>query len=194
MEVNDGPRTTTHQPRRKNMAGQSPRKKNKHVDVVHIVRKVRTQLEHQSAQLQAAGQLREKIRDNLRSQMQRMNFPSDVIDDLLGQHLEWVLDPDIFWISKRPVIGPILNFFRKIIRPIIKLFFNPDALLHSINRLSYLVVFQQKLIEDLLVENELRKMDDSQRRPQNGIRNNPRKHPSRASYRTRQRRSKKRTS
>ncbi len=176
------------------MAGQSPRKKTQRVDVVHIVRKIRTRLEHQSAQLQAAGQLREKVRDNLRSQLQRMNFPPDIVDDLLGHHLEWIFDPDVFWTSKRPGIGPILNFFRKIMRPFVKLFFNPDPLLHSLNRLSYLVLFQQKLIEDLLVEHELHKMDDLQKQSPNSNMNHSRKRSSRESYRNRRRKPSKKRS
>ncbi len=125
------------------------------VDVVQIVQQIRRQIEEQHTEQATASQVRQGVRDRLLIQWRQLPFPEDVKKDLADCQLQWLFDPDAFWSSRRPGWGPVIKAFRHLFRPFVKLFFNPDPLLHYVHRLSYLVQFQHQLIEDLLVEREL---------------------------------------
>ena len=124
------------------------------VDVVQIVQQVRKTIEKREARMDNAGTTRERVRDRMIHRITRASMPEDVKRDLIEARMEWVFDPETFWWSRRPVLGSFLNLLRRLARPLVKLFFNPDALLHHVNRLSYLVMYQQQLLEDLMVELE----------------------------------------
>ncbi len=136
------------------------RKNRKSVDVVQIVNQVRRTIEKREARMDTAGAVRERVRGQLIHRIQRAPIPEDVKQDLIDARMEWIFDPSAFWWSRRPGIGPLLNLFRRLTRPLVKIFFNPDAMLHHLNRLSYLVMYQQQLIEDLMVEIELQKLPE----------------------------------
>ena len=125
------------------------------IDVVQIVRQIRQQIEEQHMANATAANVRQQVRAQMRTLLQQAPYPSDVKKDLIDQDLAWIFDPQSFWYSRRPVWGAIINVLRRILRPIVKLFFNPDPLLHYMHRMSYWLAFQQQLIEDLMVEREL---------------------------------------
>ncbi|MCS7311866.1 MAG: hypothetical protein NZ742_03005 [Acidobacteria bacterium] len=125
------------------------------VDVVQIVQQIRRQIEERHTEQATASQVRQEVRDRLLIQWCQLPLPEDVKKDVADQQLRWLLDPEAFWFSRRPGWGPVINLFRRLFRPFVKLFFNPDPLLHHVHRLSYIVQFQIQLIEDLLVEREL---------------------------------------
>ncbi len=125
------------------------------IDVVQIVRQIRQQIEEQHMANATAASVRQQVRAQIRNLLQQAPYPGDVKKDLLDQDLLWIFDPQSFWYSRRPVWGAVINVLRRILRPIVKLFFNPDPLLHHIHRMSYWMAFQQQLIEDLMVEREL---------------------------------------
>jgi len=160
--------------------GMEKRRSGPKVDVVQIVQQIRRQIEAQHTEQATASQVRQEVRDRLLIQWRQLPFPEDVKKDVADQRLQWLFDPDAFWFSRRPGWGPIINFFRRLFRPIVKLFFNPDPLLHHVHRLSYLVQFQTQLIEDLLVERELlqRKPPDDPGRPRRFSRARSRRKPS----------------
>lgn len=138
-----------------------PRKSEpKNVDVVQIVQQVRRTIEKRESRFDNAGTTRERVRDRLIHKISRAPMPDDVKQDLINARMEWIFDPESFWWSRRPGIGPFINMFRRIAKPIVKLFFNPDAVLHHLNRLSYLVIYQQQLIEDLFVDLEFNRQKE----------------------------------
>lgn len=146
------------------------------VDVVQIVQQIRRQIEEQHTAQATASQVRQEVRDRLLIQWRQLPFPEDVKKDVADRQLQWVLDPDAVWVSRRPGWGPVLTLLRRLFRPLLKVFFNPDPLLHYVHRLGYIVQFQNQVIEDLLVERELLRRDSSDRpRPRRFSRSGRRK-------------------
>lgn len=140
------------------------RKPSIQVDVVRIVRQIRQQIEQRHEAQAKASQVRAEIREQMRILWDQSPFPDDVKKDIADRDLLWIFDPQQFWFSQRRRWGFLINMIHRLLRPLVKLFFNPDAVLHYMHRLGYLVAFQNQLLEDLLVERELYRRGTSKRR------------------------------
>jgi hypothetical protein len=106
------------------------------VDVEQIMRQVRARIEEKRQGLYTDEELEEIARRRLDAVLDAHEFNSDLISDFRSEPARWnyQFSAETVYRSSRGVVGQILERIRRVLRPVQKLFWNPNPMISALSR------------------------------------------------------------
>jgi len=128
--------------------------KSEDVDVDEIMRSIRKRIEEKKQGLYTDEEIREIAEHRLDAVLDAHEFNSDFIADFRSEHGRWNyhFGPETIYRSSRGGVGGILEAVRRLLRPIQKLFWNPNPMISALSRQSDLNTYYVHLLHNLAVE------------------------------------------
>jgi hypothetical protein len=108
------------------------------VDVEEIMRAIRKRIAEKKQGLYTDEEIREIAERRLQAVLDPHEFSSDLGSELAALRSDWDLrmGPETPYASSHGTVGRLLEATRRLLRPIHKLFWNPDTLVWSLGRQS----------------------------------------------------------
>jgi hypothetical protein len=124
------------------------------VDVEEIMRSIRKRIEEKKQGLYTDDEIREIAERRLDAVLDAHEFNSDFIADFRAQQQRWNFQfgPETLYRSSRGAVGQMLEAMRRVLRPIQKLFWNPNPMISALSRQSDLNSYYVHLLHSLAVE------------------------------------------
>jgi hypothetical protein len=124
------------------------------VDVDAIMRAIRKRIEEKKQGLYTDEEIREIAEHRLDAVLDAHEFNSDFISDFRSQPGRWNyhFGPETIYRSSRGGVGGILEAIRGVLRPLQKLFWNPNPMIAALSRQSDLNTYYVHLLHNLAVE------------------------------------------
>jgi hypothetical protein len=124
------------------------------VDVEAIMAGIRQRIEEKSKGLYTEAEVREIADHRLDAVLDAHDFKSDFIEDFRAAPAQWNFEfsaETVYW-SSRGALGRVLGFVRRVLRPVQKLFWNPNPMISALSRQSDLNAYYVHLLHNLAVE------------------------------------------
>jgi len=124
------------------------------VDVEAIMRSIRKRIEEKKQGLYTDEELRDIAERRLDAVLDAHEFNSDFIADFRSQQGGWNFQfgPQTLYRSSRGAVGQILETVRRLLRPLQKLFWNPNPMISALSRQSDLNSYYVHLLHNLALE------------------------------------------
>lgn len=124
------------------------------VSVDEIMRLVRKRIEEKRQTLYTDEEIRAIAEHRLDAVLDAHDFNSDFIADFREGPVRWNYQfaPDTLYRSSRGVVGRALETARRVLKPIQKLFWNPNPLISALSRQSDLNAYYVHLLHNMAVE------------------------------------------
>jgi len=124
------------------------------VNVEEIMRAIRKRIEEKKGGLYTDEEVREIAEHRLDAVLDAHEFNSDFISDFRAQPARWNFrfDADTVFRSSRGGLGSVLETVRRLLRPVQKLFWNPNPMIAALSRQSDLNAYYVHLLHNLAVE------------------------------------------
>jgi hypothetical protein len=124
------------------------------VDVEAIMRSIRKRIEEKKQGLYTEDEIREIASHRLDAVLDAHDFNSDFITDFRAQPARWNFQfgADEVYRSSRGALGRALEAIRRLLRPVQKLFWNPNPMIAALSRQSDLNAYYVHLLHNLAVE------------------------------------------
>ena len=124
------------------------------VDVEAIMSAIRKRIEEKRKGLYTDEEIREIADHRLDAVLDAHEFNSDFIKDFRAEPARWnfLFGAETVYESSRGAVGRILQALRRILRPIQKLFWNPNPMISALSRQSDLNRYYVHLLHNLAVE------------------------------------------
>jgi hypothetical protein len=124
------------------------------VDVEAIMRSIRKRIEEKKKGLYTDEEIREIAERRLDGVLDAHEFNSDLIEDFRDEPARWnyQFSPDAIYRSSRGLPGRLLESLRRALRPIQKLFWNPNPMISALSRQSDLNSYYIHLFHNLTLE------------------------------------------
>jgi hypothetical protein len=128
--------------------------RSKDVDVEAIMRAIRKRIDEKRQGLYTEEEIREIADHRLDAVLDAHEFNSDFIKDFRSDPGQWNFQfgADTVYRSSRGAVGQVLGLIRRILRPIQKLFWNPNPMISALSRQSDLNAYYVHLLHNLAVE------------------------------------------
>src|SRR5271169_1807488 len=124
------------------------------VDVEAIMDAIRKRIEEKRKGLYSDDEIREIAEHRLDAVLDAHDFNSDFIKDFRAQPERWnfAFGERTLYESSRGAVGRVLQIVRRVLRPIQKLFWNPNPMISALSRQSDLNAYYVHLLHNLAVE------------------------------------------
>jgi hypothetical protein len=124
------------------------------VDVEAIMSSIRKRIEEKRKGLYTEEEVREIAEHRLDAVLDAHDFNSDFIRDFRASPSRWnfLFGADTVYESSRGAVGRLLHLLRRILRPVQKLFWNPNPMIAALSRQSDLNAYYVHLLHNLAVE------------------------------------------
>jgi hypothetical protein len=124
------------------------------VDVDEIMRLVRKRIEEKRQTLYTDDEIRAIAEHRLDSVLDAHDFNSDFIADFRAEPVQWnyQFGPETLYRSSRGMVGRALEASRRVLRPLQKLFWNPNPMISALSRQSDLNAYYVHLLHNMAVE------------------------------------------
>ena len=124
------------------------------VDVEAIMRSIRKRIEEKKQGLYTEDEIREIANHRLDAVLDAHEFNSDFITDFRSQPSRWNFQfgADEVYRSSRGALGRALEAIRRLLRPVQKLFWNPNPMIAALSRQSDLNSYYIHLMHNMAVE------------------------------------------
>jgi len=124
------------------------------VDVEEIMRAIRKRIDEKKQKLYSDDEIREIADRRLDAVLDAHDFNSDLIADFRTHPERWnfAFDAETLYRSSRGLVGTVLRGLRGALRPVQKLFWNPNPLISALSRQSELNKYYVHLLHNLAVE------------------------------------------
>jgi hypothetical protein len=128
--------------------------RSKDVDVEAIMRAIRKRIDEKRQGLYTEEEIREIADHRLDAVLDAHEFNSDFIKDFREGPGRWNFQfgADTVYKSSRGAVGQVLGLIRRVLRPIQKLFWNPNPMISALSRQSDLNAYYVHLLHNLAVE------------------------------------------
>jgi hypothetical protein len=128
--------------------------KSEDVDVEAIMRSIRKRIEEKRRGLYTDEEIREIANHRLDAVLDAHEFNSDFISDFRAEPSRWNFQfgADTVYRSSRGAVGRLLAFVRGALKPVQKLFWNPNPMIAALSRQSDLNAYYVHLLHSLAVE------------------------------------------
>jgi hypothetical protein len=126
----------------------------KDVDVERIMRSIRQRIEQKRQGLYSDDEIREIAEHRLDAVLDAHEFNSDFIADFRSQPGRWnfSFDPETLYRSSRGALGQLLESVRGLLKPVQKLFWNPNPMIAALSRQASLNSYYVHVLHGLAVE------------------------------------------
>jgi hypothetical protein len=124
------------------------------VDVEAIMASIRKRIEEKRKGLYTEDEIREIAEHRLDAVLDAHEFNSDFIKDFRAAPERWnfLFGAETVYESSRGAVGRLLYLLRRWLRPIQKLFWNPNPMISALSRQSDLNAYYVHLLHSLAVE------------------------------------------
>jgi len=124
------------------------------VDVEEIMRAIRKRIEEKKQGLYTDDEIAEIARHRLDSVLDAHEFNSDFVADFRDDPGRWnfAFSPQTIYRSSRGFVGQLLERARALLRPVQKLFWNPNPMISALSRQSDLNAYYVQVLHNLTVE------------------------------------------
>jgi hypothetical protein len=124
------------------------------VDVEAIMSSIRKRIEEKRKGLYTEDEIREIAEHRLDAVLDAHEFNSDFIKDFRAEPSRWnfVFGAETVYESSRGAVGRVLYALRGFLRPIQKVFWNPNPMISALSRQSDLNAYYVHLLHNLAVE------------------------------------------
>jgi hypothetical protein len=124
------------------------------VDVEAIMAGIRKRIEEKSRGLYTEEEVQEIADHRLDAVLDAHDFNSDFIKDFRAEPTRWnyLFSADTVYRSSRGAVGQVLGLVRRVLRPVQKLFWNPNPMISALSRQSDLNAYTIQLLHNLAVE------------------------------------------
>jgi hypothetical protein len=128
--------------------------KSEDVNVEEIMRSIRQRIEEKMKGLYTEEEIREIAEHRLDAVLDAHDFNSDLISDFRSEPARWnfLFDPETIYRSSRGAVGKALATIRRLLRPVQKLFWNPNPMISALSRQSDLNNYYIHLFHNLALE------------------------------------------
>ena len=124
------------------------------VDVEAIMRSIRKRIEEKRQGLYSDEEIREIAEHRLEAVLDAHEFNSDFVAEFRARQGRWNFQfgPETIYRSSRGVVGQMLERARSLLKPVQKLFWNPNPMIAALSRQSDLNAYYVHLLHNLAVE------------------------------------------
>jgi hypothetical protein len=124
------------------------------VSVDEIMRLVRKRIEEKRQTLYTDEEIRAIAEHRLDAVLDAHEFNSDFIADFRAEPVRWNYQfaPEAIYRSSRGVVGRLLETSRRLLKPIQKLFWNPNPMIAALSRQSDLNSYYVHLLHNMATE------------------------------------------
>lgn len=124
------------------------------VDVEEIMRAIRKRIEEKRKGLYTDDEIREIAEHSLDAVLDAHDFNSDFVSDFRAEPQRWnfQFNPQTIYRSSRGFVGQLLERVRSLLRPVQKLFWNPNPMIAALSRQSDLNSYYVHLLHNLALE------------------------------------------
>jgi len=126
----------------------------KDVDVERIMRSIRQRIEEKRQGLYSDEEIREIAEHRLDAVLDAHEFNSDFIADFRAQPGRWNFSfgPQTLYLSSRGALGQLLERVRGLLKPVQKLFWNPNPMISALSRQASLNSYYVHVLHGLALE------------------------------------------
>ncbi|MCG6927862.1 MAG: hypothetical protein LJF30_21460 [Acidobacteria bacterium] len=124
------------------------------VDVEAVQLAIRQRIEEKKKGLYDDAELQALAERDLEPVLDTGDVPGALLEELRARDAQWnySFDPETLYRSSRGAVGQALEMFRRALRPIQKLFWNPNPMISALSRQSDLNRYSAHLFHNLVVE------------------------------------------
>jgi len=124
------------------------------VDVEAIMAAIRKRIEEKRKGLYTEEEIQELAGHRLDAVLDAHEFNTDFVSDFRSDPARWnfLFGPESIYRSSRGGVGQALEVIRRILRPVQKLFWNPNPMISALSRQSDLNAYYVHLLHNLAVE------------------------------------------
>ena len=124
------------------------------VDVEAIHRAIRQRIEEKKKGLYDDAELQALAERDLEPVLEAGDLSGALLEELQGRDAQWnySFDPETLYRSSRGAVGQALEAIRRLLRPIQKLFWNPNPMISALSRQSDLNRYSAHLLHNLVLE------------------------------------------
>ena len=124
------------------------------VDVEEIMSGIRRRIEKKRGDLYTDEEIREIAEHRLDAVLDAHEFNADFVTEFRAREGRWnfKFGPETLTRSSRGFVGQLLETVRRVLRPVQKLFWNPNPMISALSRQSDLNLFYVHLLGNLAVE------------------------------------------
>ena len=124
------------------------------VDVEAIMRSIRKRIEEKKQGLYTDEEIAEIAEHRLEAVLDAHEFNSDFVADFRAQQGRWNFrfGPETIYRSSRGLVGQLLERARSLLKPVQKLFWNPNPMISALSRQSDLNAYYVHLLHNFAVE------------------------------------------
>ena len=124
------------------------------VDVETIMREIRERIEEKKKGLYTEDEIREIAERRLDAVLEGRDLRADLIQDFRAQPSRWnfAFETETIYRSSRGAVGRALETLRRVLRPVQKLFWNPNPMIDALSRQSDLNKYYVHLFHNLALE------------------------------------------
>jgi hypothetical protein len=124
------------------------------VDVAAVMEAIRKRIEEKKKGLYTEEELRAIAEHRLDAVLDAHDFNPDLIKDFRAHPAAWnfLFDPETIYRSSRSGVGAVLGAVRRVLRPLQKLFWNPNPMIYALSRQSDLNGYYVHLLHNLSLE------------------------------------------
>src|SRR5713226_10439837 len=124
--------------------------KSDQVNVEEIMRSIRKRIEEKRQGLYTDDEIREIAERRLDAVLDAHDFNSDFISDFRSQQARWNFQfgPETLYRSSRGAVGQLLEAVRRVLRPVQKLFWNPNPMISALSRQSDINTYYVHLLHN----------------------------------------------
>jgi hypothetical protein len=124
------------------------------VDVDKIMAEIRARIEEKKKGLYTEAEIREIAERRLDAVLEAPDLRSDLIQDFRAEPSRWnfAFETETIYRSSRGLVGRALEALRGILKPVQKLFWNPNPMIAALSRQSDLNKYYVHLFHNLALE------------------------------------------
>ena len=124
------------------------------VDVEALMASIRKRIEEKKKGLYTEEEIREIAERRLESVLGTHDLPGDLLADFRREGARWnfQFETETIYRSSRGVVGQVLETIRRVLKPVQKLFWNPNPMISALSRQSDLNRYYVHLFHNLTLE------------------------------------------
>jgi hypothetical protein len=124
------------------------------IDVETIMSDIRKKIGEKRKGLYTEEEVKEIAEMKLDAVLDASEFNSDFVTAFRDRDAQWNFSfgPETIYASSRGVSGSIIRWARKLLNPVLKLFFNPNPVISSLSRQSDLNRYYAQLLHNMALE------------------------------------------
>jgi hypothetical protein len=124
------------------------------VNVEDVMRQIRERIEQRKKDVMTEEEIREIAEHRLEAVLETHDFGVDFLRDFRAEPARWnfAFGPDTLYRSSRGAVGRALEAIRGALRPLQKLFWNPNPMIAALSRQSDLNKYYVHLLHNLTLE------------------------------------------